>query len=185
MYRLAVIENEEIKKQVQELLEKGAIRPSTYPCGSPIVLVPKRGSTWTICVDFQTLNKITMKNIYPLPRIDDLLDQLKNATYFTKLDLRSCYHQIRIFEDDIWKKKFKTKQCFFDWLVMPYVICNAPATFICIMNDVFRPFIDDFVFVYLDNIPIFSKFWEDHVKRVREGLDVLKNEKMCLKMSKC
>jgi hypothetical protein len=134
---------------------------------------------------FEALNKIMVKNHYPLPRIDDLLDQLKNATYFTKLDLRSGYHQVRIFEDDIWKTAFKTKQGLFEWLVMPFGLCNAPATFMWVMNDVFRPFIDDFVIVYLDDILIFSKSWEDHVKHVRKVLDVLKKEKLCLKMSKC
>lgn len=110
MYRLSVLQNEEIKKQVQELVEKGVIHPSTSPCGSPIVLVPKKDGTWRMCIDYRDLNKITVKNRYPLPRIDDLLDQLKNAIYFTKLDLRSGYHQIRIAENDIWKTAFKTKQ---------------------------------------------------------------------------
>jgi hypothetical protein len=95
MYRMSTIEMEEIKKQVQELLNQGVIRPSTSPCGSPIVLVPKKDGTWRMCVDYRALNKITVKNRYPLPRIDDLLDQLKNAIYFTKLDLRSGYHQVR------------------------------------------------------------------------------------------
>ena len=103
MYRMSSIEMEEIKKQVQELLNQGVIRPSTSPCGSPIVLVPKKDGTWRMCVDYRALNKITVKNRYPLPRIDDLLDQLKNAVYFTKLDLRSGYHQVRIAEQDVWK----------------------------------------------------------------------------------
>jgi hypothetical protein len=133
-------------------------------------------------VDFWALNKITVKNHYPFPRIDDLLDQLKNATYFTKLDLRSGYHHLRIFEGDIWKTAFKTKQGLFEWLVMPFVLCNAPATVMHVMNDVFRPFIDDFVIAYLDGILIFNKSWEDHVKHVRKVLDVLKKEKLCLKM---
>ena len=109
MYRLSVLQNEEIKKQVQELVEKGVIYPSTSPCGSPIVLVPKKDKTWRMCIDYRALNKITVKSMYPLPRIDDLLDQLKNAIYFTKLDLCSRYHQIRIAENDIWKTTFKTK----------------------------------------------------------------------------
>jgi hypothetical protein len=117
MYRSSVLENAEIKKQVQELLDKGIIRPSSSPCGSPIVLVPKKDGTWRMCIDFRALNKITVKNRYPLPRIDDLLDQLKNVVYFTKLDLRSGYHQIRIAESDIWKTSFKTKQGLFEWLL--------------------------------------------------------------------
>jgi hypothetical protein len=109
MYILSVIENEEIKKQVQELLENGFIRPSSFPCGSPIVLVPKKDGTWRMCLDFRALRKIMIKNCYPLPCIDDLLDQLKHAIYFTNLDLRSGYHQVRIAEGDIWKTAFKTK----------------------------------------------------------------------------
>jgi hypothetical protein len=171
MYRSSVIENAEIKKQVQELLDKGIIRPSSSLCGSPIVLVPKKDGTWRMCIDFRALNKITVKNQYPLPRIDDLLDQLRNVVYFTKLDLRSGYHQIKIAESDIWKTAFKTKQGLFEWLVMPFGLCNAPATFMRVMNDVFRPFIDDFVIVYLDDILIFSQTWEDHIMHVRKFLN--------------
>jgi hypothetical protein len=120
MYKMSVMENAEIKKQIQELLDKGVTVPSTSPCGSPIVLVLKKDGTWRMCVDFRALNKIMVNNCYPLPRIDDFLDQLKDAKYFTKLDLRSGYHQIRIVKGDTWKTSFKTKQGLFEWMVIPF-----------------------------------------------------------------
>lgn len=167
------------------MVEKGFIWQSSSPCGSPIVLVPKKDGTWRICVDFRYLNKITVKNRYPLPCIDDLLDQLKNSIYFTKLDLKSGYHQIVIAQSDIWKTSIKTKQGLSKWLVMPFGICNALTSFMQVMNDVFRPFIDDFVIVYLDDILVINRTWEDHVKHFRKVLEILKKEKLYLKMSKC
>ena len=167
MYRLSALENAEIKKQVQELLEKGFIKPSTSPCESPIVLVRKKDGSWRMCIDYRALNKITIKNRYPLPHIDDLLDQLKEAIYFSKLDLHNGYHQVRVAEQDVWKTAFKTKQGLYEWLVMPFGLSNALVTFMRLMNDVLRPFLDDFVIVYLDDILIFSKMWEEHLKHVK------------------
>lgn len=174
MYRMLVMESTKIKTQIQEFLNKGIIRPSSSPFSSPIVLVPKKDGTWRMCVDFHVLNKITVKNHYPLPRIHDLLDELKDAKYFTKMDLRSGYHQIRIAKGDIWKTSFKIKQGLSEWLVMSFGLRNALATFMLAMNDVLRPFLDEFVIVYLDDILIFSKYRVEHVKHVRKVLCGLK-----------
>ena len=131
------------------------------------------------------MKNITVNRRYPLPRIYDLLDQLKDKKYFTMLDLRSGYHQIRIVEGDIWKTTFKKIQGLFEWLVMPFGLCNAPTTFMHEMNDVLRTFIDDFFIFYLDDILIFSKSLDEHVMHVRKVLDVLRKEQLFLKMSKC
>jgi hypothetical protein len=138
-----------------------------------------------MCVDYRALNKITMKNRYPLPHIDDLLDHLKNVVYFTKLDLRSGYHQIKVAEQDAWKTAFKTKQGLFECLVMSFGLCNAQATFMCVINDVFMPFLDYFVIVYLDEIFLFSGTWDEHVRHVKKVLDTFQRENLYVKLSKC
>lgn len=144
-----------MKKQLQQLLEQGVIRPSTSPWGSPIIIVPKNDGTWRMCIDYRVLNKITLKNRYPLPRID-LLDQLQQAKYYTKLHLKFGYHQVQVKEEDTWKTAFKTRQCLYEWLVIPFGLCNAPATFMRLMSDILHPFIDSFVIVYLDDILVYS-----------------------------
>ena len=138
-----------------------------------------------MCIYFPALNKITVKIQYPFPCINDLLDQMKNVVYFTTLDLRGGYNDIRIHENDIWKNYFKTKKGLYEWMVIPFGICNSHSTFMRIINDVFKPFIEDSVIVYLDYILIFNRTWEYHVKHVRQVLDVLAREKLYLKMSKC
>ena len=140
------------------------------------MLVRKKDGSWRMCIDFRELNKITIKNRYPLPRIDDLLDQLKNFFYFTKLDLCSGYYQIRVAEQDAWKISFKTKQGFFEWLFMPFGLCNASVNFMSVMNDVFRPFLDEFLIVYLDDILIFNNSRDEHIMHVNKVLDVLRKE---------
>jgi hypothetical protein len=130
------MENEDIKCQIEELLQKGHIRPSSSPCGSPIVLVQKKDETWQICIDYRALNKITVRNRYPIPRIDDLLDQLKGAKYFNKIDLKSGYHQVPIETIDVWKTAFKSREGLFEWLVMPFGLTNALATFMKMMDDI-------------------------------------------------
>jgi hypothetical protein len=138
-----------------------------------------------MCVDYRALNKITVKNQYPLPCIDDLLDRLKNVVYFIKLDLRSGYHEIRVVEQDAWKTTFKTKQGLFKWLVMSFGLCIASTTFMRVTDDVFRPFLDNFVIVYLDDILIFSDMWDEHVRHVKKVLDTLQRDNLYVKLSKC
>jgi hypothetical protein len=127
--RCSVMENDEIKRQIQEMLQKGHIRPSSSPCGSPIMLVQKKDGTWGIFIDYRALNKITVWNRYLIPRIDDLLDQLKGAKYFIKIELNSGYHQVPIKPSDVWKTAFRSKEGLFERLVMPFGLKNAPATF--------------------------------------------------------
>jgi hypothetical protein len=185
IYRRSVLENNEIKRQIQELLQKGHIRPSSSPCGSPIVLVQKKDGTWRLCIDYRALNKITVRNRYPIPRIDDLLDQLKGAKYFSKIDLKSGYHQVPIEPSDVWKTAFKSKEGLFEWLVMPFGLTNAPATFMRLMDDILRPFTNSFVVVYLDDILIFSQSWEEHLHHIRQVLQTLRQHKLCANLEKC
>jgi hypothetical protein len=185
IYRCSVLENDEIKRQIQEILQKGHIRPSSSPYGSPIVLVQKKDGTWRLCIDYRSLNKITVRNRYPIPQIDDLLDQLKGGKYFSKIDLKSGYHQVPIEPSDVWKTAFKSKEGLFEWLVMPFGLTNAPATFMRLMEDILRPFTNSFVVVYLDDILIFSQTWEEHLHHIRQVLQTLRQHKLCANLEKC
>ncbi|XP_055814461.1 uncharacterized protein LOC129884138 [Solanum dulcamara] len=184
-YRMAPAELKELKTQLQELLEKGFIRPSISPWGAPVLFVKKKDGTPRLCIDYRQLNKITIKNSYPLPRIDDLFDQLKGVNLFSKIDLRSGYHQLRVRKEDIPKTAFRTRYGHYEFLVMPFGLTNAPAIFMDLMNRVFRPYLDQFVVVFIDDILIYSKNEEEHDKHLRIVLQILQKKKLYARLSKC
>jgi hypothetical protein len=174
----------ELKTQLQDLLEKGFIRPSSSPWGCPTIFV-KKDQTLRMCVDYRPLNEFTIKNKYPLPRIDILFDQLTRARVFSKIDLRSGYHQIRIRPEDIPKTTFTTWYGLFEYLVMSFGLTNAPAHFTYLMNSVFMPELDKFVVVFIDDILIYSKSEEDHAKHLWIVLMRLREHQLYAKFSKC
>jgi RNase H-like domain found in reverse transcriptase/Reverse transcriptase (RNA-dependent DNA polymerase)/Integrase zinc binding domain/Chromo (CHRromatin Organisation MOdifier) domain/Retroviral aspartyl protease/Integrase core domain len=184
-FRLSATELVELKKQLEELTKAGFIRPSKSPFGAPILFVKKKDGTMRMCVDYRALNNITIKNSYPLPRVDELFDRLQGAKYFSKIDLRSGYHQIRIEPEDVPKTAFRTRYGHFEFLVLPFGLTNAPATFMHLMHQTFREFLDDFVLVFLDDILIFSRTLEEHKQHVAKVLSVLRKEKLFAKESKC
>ena len=153
------------------LLEKGFIRLSVSPWGPPVLFVKKKDGTLRFCVDYRQLNKMTVKNKYPLPRIDDLIDQLKGASVFPKIDLRSRYHQLRIKDADMHKTAFRMLYGYFEFLVMSFGLTNAPTAFMDLMNRVFRMYVDQFVVMFIDDILMYSKDREDHDTHLRAVLE--------------
>ena len=161
-YRMSIKEETEVRKVIDEYLSKGLIRPSFSPFASPILLVKKKDGSFCMCVDYRALNKITVKHRYPMPRIDDLLDALGGATVFSKIDLKSGYHQIRVRDEDVHKTAFRTRFGQYEYLVMPFGLTNAPATFMMLMNDILRPFMGQFVVDFIDDVLVYSKNLIDH-----------------------
>ncbi len=164
---------------------KGYIKPNKSPYGAPVLFVHKKDGTLRMCVDYRALNKVTVKNRYPLPRIDDLFDRLSKAKMFSRIDLRSGYYQIRITEGDKEKTPCRTRYGSYEFLVMLFGLTNAPATFCNLMNDIFREWLDDFVVVYIHDILIYSAFMEEHVEHLWKVFQKLKENKLYAKVEKC
>ncbi|KAJ9546848.1 LOW QUALITY PROTEIN: hypothetical protein OSB04_019391 [Centaurea solstitialis] len=169
----------------RNLLDKGFIRPSTSPWGASVLFVKKKDGTMRMCIDYRELNKVTVKNKYPLPRIDDSFDQLQGVKFFSKIDLRSGYHQLKVREEDIPKTAFRTRYGHYEFLVMSFGLTNAPAAFMDLMNRVCKPYLDKFVIVFIDDILIYSKTAEEHGEHLRKVLEMLKRERLHAKFSKC
>ncbi|MDM1593471.1 reverse transcriptase family protein, partial [Escherichia coli] len=185
-YKMTVPEAIELKKQLRQLLEQGFARPSVSPWGTPVLFQKKKDGTLRLCIYYRGLNQLTIKNKYPIPRIDELLDRLHGTEVFTQIDLKSGYYQIRIKEQDISKIAFNTRYGHYEFTVMPFGLTNAPATFNRLMQEIFsREYLDDFVLVFFDDILVYSKNVADHEMHVRKVLDILRAHKLFAKKSKC
>jgi len=184
-YRYAQLLKDEIEAQCQAMLAQGIIRQSTSAFSSPVLLVRKRDGSWRFCVDYCALNCKTVRDKFPIPIVEELLDELKGAVFFTKLDLRSGYHQVRMHPDDIAKTAFRTHHGHFEFLVMPFGLTNAPSTFQALMNAVLQPFLRRCVLVFFDDILIFSRTWSEHLQHIRAVFLALREHGLVLKRSKC
>jgi hypothetical protein len=185
LYRMAEVELQLLKAELDSLLEKGFIRPSASPWGSPALFVPKKDGTQRLCVDYRVLTAITIKNKYPLPRIDGLMDQLRQAKFFSKIDLRSGYQQMKIRLEDIHKTAFVTRYGQYEYTVVSFGLTNAPAYFMNMMNKVSMDELDKCVVVFIDDILVFSKTEEEHEEHLRIVLGKLRQHQLYAKFSKC
>ncbi|KAJ0556907.1 putative nucleotidyltransferase, Ribonuclease H [Helianthus annuus] len=176
---------QELKKPLDELLEKGFIQPSSSLWGALILFVKKKDGSMRMCLDYLELNKVTIKNRYPLPWIDDLFDQLQGARFFSKIDLRSGYHQLKVQEEDIPKTAFRTRYGHYEFTVMPFVLTNAPVAFMGMMNRICKPYLDKFIIVFIDDILIYFKNKTEHAQHLHVLLSLLRKEKLYAKFSKC
>ena len=177
-YRMAPVELQELRVQLQELLDKGFIRPSSSPWDAPILFPKKKDKTLRLCIDYKQLNRVTIKNRYPLSRIDDLFDQLRGVRVYSKIDLHTGYHQMRVRKTDIPKTAFKTRYGHFEFTLMPFGLTNAPTTFMDLMHRVFQPYVDQFVVVFVDDILIYSQSEREHEYHLRIVLQLLRDHQL-------
>jgi hypothetical protein len=181
---MATPELAELKEHMKELLEKGFIHPSSSPWGTPVIFVPKKDGTQRLCVDYRALNEVTVKNKYPLHRIDDLFDQLRGVCVFSKINLRSGYHQLKIRECDIPKTAFVLRYGLYEYMVMSLGLTNASAYFMYLMNKVFMEYLDKFVMVFIDDILVYSRSEEEHEEHLLLALQKLQEHRLYAKLTK-